>query len=154
MELHRFRQFLFSHQWSNLKAYARGRGLRLIGDLPIFVAGDSADVWTNPDLFLLDERRRPAVVAGVPPDYFSTTGQLWGNPLYDWEAHQRTGYAWWTARLRRPGAGGPDPSGPLPRLRGVLGGAGRQPDGGEGPMGQGTGGRSLPRCATRSAACL
>src|SRR5262249_29172779 len=77
-----------------------GRGLRLVGDVPIFVAGDSADVWTHPELFLLDERRRPRFVAGVPPDYFSATGQLWGNPLYDWPAHRRTGYAWWAARLR------------------------------------------------------
>ncbi|HEY7156863.1 MAG TPA: 4-alpha-glucanotransferase [Gemmataceae bacterium] len=100
IELHRFRQFLFYHQWDALKQYAQERGVRLIGDVPIFVAGDSADVWTNPELFLLDERRRPAVVSGVPPDYFSKTGQLWGNPLYDWEAHRRTGYAWWIARMR------------------------------------------------------
>jgi len=100
MQLHRFRQFLFYHQWEALKVYAHGRGIRLIGDVPIFVASDSADVWTNPELFLLDERRRPAVLSGVPPDYFSATGQLWGNPLYDWEAHRSTSYAWWTARLR------------------------------------------------------
>jgi 4-alpha-glucanotransferase len=98
--LHRFRQFLFFRQWRALRAHARGRGVRLIGDVPIFVAGDSADVWTHPELFRLDERRRPAAVAGVPPDYFSSTGQLWGNPLYDWDAHRRTDYAWWTARLR------------------------------------------------------
>ena len=67
--------------------------------MPIFVSGDSADVWSNPDLFLLDEHRRPKVVAGVPPDYFSATGQLWGNPLYDWEALKHSGYAWWVARL-------------------------------------------------------
>jgi 4-alpha-glucanotransferase len=100
IELHCFRQFLFSQQWQSLRQYARQRKVRLIGDVPIFVASDSADVWTNPDLFLLDERRRPSVVSGVPPDYFSQTGQLWGNPLYNWEAHQRDGYAWWTARLR------------------------------------------------------
>jgi len=100
MELHRFRQFLFYHQWRALKAYAREQGIRLIGDVPIFVAGDSADVWTNPRLFKLDERHRPSEVAGVPPDYFSKTGQLWGNPLYNWPEHQRTGYAWWTARMR------------------------------------------------------
>jgi 4-alpha-glucanotransferase len=100
MELHRFRQFLFDRQWRALKVYAHRQGIRLIGDVPIFVAGDSADVWTNPELFLLDERRRPTRVAGVPPDYFAKTGQLWGNPLYDWPEHQRTGYAWWTARLR------------------------------------------------------
>jgi 4-alpha-glucanotransferase len=100
MELHRFRQFLFDRQWRALKQYAREQNVRLMGDVPIFVASDSADVWTNPELFLLDEKRRPRVVSGVPPDYFSKTGQLWGNPLYNWEAHQRDGYAWWTARLR------------------------------------------------------
>jgi 4-alpha-glucanotransferase len=100
IELHRFRQFLFYRQWRALRQYAHERNVRLIGDVPIFVADDSADVWTHPELFLLDQRRRPAVVAGVPPDYFSNTGQLWGNPLYNWEAHQRDGYAWWTARLR------------------------------------------------------
>jgi 4-alpha-glucanotransferase len=93
-------QFLFSRQWQALKRYANDRGVRLIGDLPIFVAGDSADVWAHPELFQLDERHRPKVVAGVPPDYFSKTGQLWGNPLYDWEAHSRSGFAWWVARLR------------------------------------------------------
>jgi 4-alpha-glucanotransferase len=100
MELHRFRQFLFYRQWWALKQYARQRNIHLIGDVPIFIADDSADVWINPELFLLDERRRPAVVSGVPPDYFSNTGQLWGNPLYNWEAHKLSGYAWWTARLR------------------------------------------------------
>jgi 4-alpha-glucanotransferase len=96
---HQFAQFLFFQQWNALKNYAHARGVRLIGDIPIFVASDSADVWANPDLFMLDDRRRPTVVAGVPPDYFSATGQLWGNPLYRWEAHQRTGYAWWMARV-------------------------------------------------------
>jgi 4-alpha-glucanotransferase len=100
IELHRFRQFLFYRQWRMLRLDARERNIRLIGDVPIFVADDSVDVWTNPELFLLDERRRPTVVAGVPPDYFSNTGQLWGNPLYNWPAHERNGYAWWTARLR------------------------------------------------------
>jgi 4-alpha-glucanotransferase len=98
--LHRFRQFLFYRQWRALKEYARQQNVRLIGDVPIFVADDSADVWTNPELFLLDKRRLPAVVAGVPPDYFSNTGQLWGNPLYNWDAHKSSGYAWWMARLR------------------------------------------------------
>ena len=100
MELHSFRQFLFYRQWRALKQYAAQQNVRLIGDLPIFVADDSADVWTDPELFLLDPQRRPTVVSGVPPDYFSATGQLWGNPLYNWEAHKRSGYAWWTARLR------------------------------------------------------
>ena len=100
VQFHQFRQFVFFLQWQRLKRYAHEQGLRLIGDLPIFVSGDSADVWANPELFQLDEHRQPTVVAGVPPDYFSATGQRWGNPLYDWEAHRRTGYAWWVARLR------------------------------------------------------
>ncbi len=98
--LHQFSQFLFFRQWHNLKRYAHERGVRLIGDIPIFVAADSADVWANPQLFQLDEHRRPRVVAGVPPDYFSRTGQLWGNPLYDWDALRTTGYSWWVARLQ------------------------------------------------------
>jgi 4-alpha-glucanotransferase len=97
---HRFSQFLFFRQWRALKNYANARGVRLIGDIPVFVSSDSADVWANPQLFLLDERRRPKVVAGVPPDYFSATGQLWGNPLYNWKALKQTGYGWWVARLR------------------------------------------------------
>jgi 4-alpha-glucanotransferase len=100
VEMHKFRQFLFFRQWGGLKRHANTWGIRLVGDAPIFVSGDSADVWANPHLFLLDGRRRPTVVAGVPPDYFSATGQLWGNPLYDWEALRRTHYAWWVARLR------------------------------------------------------
>ena len=97
---HRFRQFLFFRQWGAVRQYARQRGIRLIGDLPIFVSADSADVWANPHLFLLDERRRPTVVAGVPPDYFSSTGQLWGNPLYNWDRLRQSGFAWWLARVR------------------------------------------------------
>ncbi len=100
IEAHEFRQFLFFRQWFALKAYAHQKGLRLIGDAPIFVAADSSDVWANPGLFLLDDQRRPKVVAGVPPDYFSATGQLWGNPLYDWKALKQTRYTWWIARLR------------------------------------------------------
>ncbi|MCC7361371.1 MAG: 4-alpha-glucanotransferase [Anaerolineales bacterium] len=95
-----FQQFLFFRAWRALKAYANHQGLRLIGDLPIFVSSDSADVWAHPELFQLDADRRPVAVAGVPPDYFSATGQLWGNPLYDWAALQRTGYAWWIERFR------------------------------------------------------
>jgi 4-alpha-glucanotransferase len=98
--LHRFGQFLFFRQLAALRQHAHQRGVRLIGDVPIFVSADSADVWANPHLFRLDEERRPKVVAGVPPDYFSPTGQLWGNPHYDWEALRRTRYAWWVARLR------------------------------------------------------
>jgi 4-alpha-glucanotransferase len=97
---HRFGQFLFFLQWGHVKNYANSRGIRLIGDVPIFVASDSADVWANPDLFYLDERRRPTVVAGVPPDYFSATGQLWGNPLYNWNASSKSGHQWWISRLR------------------------------------------------------
>jgi 4-alpha-glucanotransferase len=98
--LQQFRQFLFFRQWRGLKKYANDQGLRLIGDLPIFVASDSADVWANPQLFWVDEQGQPTVVAGVPPDYFSNTGQLWGNPLYHWPELKRTGYAWWVGRLR------------------------------------------------------
>ena len=84
IEAQMFYQFLFFKQWFALKSYANERGVKIVGDLPIFVAQDSADVWTNPDEFKLDKNGRPLVVAGVPPDYFSSTGQLWGNPLYNW----------------------------------------------------------------------
>jgi 4-alpha-glucanotransferase len=94
-----FVQFLFSRQAAQVKAYAHSKGLGLIGDMPFFVASDSSDVWAHPELFLLDERHRPTVVAGVPPDYFSADGQLWGNPEYDWNAIRRTGYRWCIDRL-------------------------------------------------------
>ncbi len=100
VERHAFLQFLFFRQWDALRAYAAGRGIRIVGDAPIFVAHDSADVWAHPELFHLEDDGRPTVVAGVPPDYFSETGQLWGNPLYDWPAHAATGYRWWLDRLR------------------------------------------------------
>ncbi|OAI40929.1 hypothetical protein AYO40_04100, partial [Planctomycetaceae bacterium SCGC AG-212-D15] len=100
LAFHKFCQFLFFRQWRELRQHAQNRGIRLIGDVPIFVASDSADVWGNQGLFQLDETRHPRVVAGVPPDYFSATGQLWNNPLYDWDANRKTGYAWWKARLR------------------------------------------------------
>jgi 4-alpha-glucanotransferase len=96
----RFAQFLLFCQSERLKAYAQQKGLRLIGDLPFFVSPDSSDVWANPGLFLLDQDRRPQFVAGVPPDYFSADGQLWGNPLYNWDALRRTGFRWYIARLR------------------------------------------------------
>jgi 4-alpha-glucanotransferase len=96
----RFAQFLLFRQGRRLKEHARARGVCLIGDLPHFVSPDSSDVWTNPELFLLDEQRRPLAVAGVPPDAFSSQGQLWGNPVYDWDAHRRTGYRWWIDRVR------------------------------------------------------
>lgn len=95
----RFEQFLFHHQWQALREYARGQGILLFGDIPIFVAHDSADVWANRHLFKLDERGELTVVAGVPPDYFSPDGQHWGNPLYDWEVMARDGYQWWLERL-------------------------------------------------------
>jgi 4-alpha-glucanotransferase len=97
---HEFVQFVFELQWQALRAACREKGVMLIGDLPIFVAHDSADVWARPELFYLDERGQPLVVAGVPPDYFSETGQLWGNPLYRWEAHAADDYTWWVERLR------------------------------------------------------
>lgn len=99
LEAQMFYQFLFFRQWAALRKYAHERGIRIIGDFPIFVAHDSADVWTNPELFKLDSSGKPIVVAGVPPDYFSATGQLWGNPLYDWERMKATGFKWWIERV-------------------------------------------------------
>ena len=96
-----FGQFLFDRQWGELRAFARSKGVRVIGDAPIFVSGDSADVWAHPELFLLNADGTASVVAGVPPDYFSDDGQLWGNPLYDWQAMEKTGFRWWADRLRR-----------------------------------------------------
>jgi len=93
-------QFLFFQQWQQLRISARARGITLIGDMPIFVAHDSSDVWAHPDLFLLDDEGNPTVVAGVPPDYFSETGQRWGNPLYAWDRMRENGFSWWKARLR------------------------------------------------------
>jgi 4-alpha-glucanotransferase len=101
IEAYEFLQYLFFGQWQQVRQRVRQRGLEIIGDTPIFTALDSADVWANPQLFQLDPRTlRPTAVAGVPPDYFSADGQLWGNPLYDWPAHAAQGYAWWLARLR------------------------------------------------------
>ncbi len=97
---HAFRQFLFFRQWWALRQYTNERGIKIIGDIPIFVAYDSADAWAHPELFYMDEQGLPTVVAGVPPDYFSPTGQLWGNPLYRWSVHQQSGYAWWIERIR------------------------------------------------------
>jgi 4-alpha-glucanotransferase len=96
----RFAQFLLFRQGKRLKEYASAKGVRLIGDLPFFVSGDSSDVWANPQLFALDRERRPCFVSGVPPDAFSADGQLWGSPVYDWEHHRQTGYRWWIDRLR------------------------------------------------------
>jgi 4-alpha-glucanotransferase len=97
---HRFMQFLIDRQWNELRRYANAHGIMVIGDLPIFVAYDSADVWANRELFRLDERGRPTAVAGVPPDAFTAYGQLWGNPIYDWQRNAETGYAWWIDRVR------------------------------------------------------
>jgi 4-alpha-glucanotransferase len=95
-----FEQWLFDEQWRALRAHCAQRDVQLIGDLPIFVAHDSADVWQHRELFQLDEQGQPTVISGVPPDYFSATGQRWGNPLYRWEQLRETGYAWWIARMR------------------------------------------------------
>jgi 4-alpha-glucanotransferase len=95
----RILQFLFHDQWTRLRRRAAELGVSIVGDIPIFVAHDSADVWCRPDLFALDANGRATVVAGVPPDYFSQTGQRWGNPLYRWDVHEEEGYAWWIARL-------------------------------------------------------
>ena len=99
VEYYKYLQFKFDQQWRALKAYANEKGIRIIGDIPIYVALDSADAWANPQMFQLDEDNIPTAVAGVPPDGFSPTGQLWGNPLYRWEKHRETGYQWWITRL-------------------------------------------------------
>ncbi|SDC34055.1 MULTISPECIES: 4-alpha-glucanotransferase [unclassified Candidatus Frackibacter] len=99
INLQKFMQYLFFKQWRELKAYANQNGIKIVGDVPIFVAYDSAGVWANPDIFKLNKDREPVSVAGVPPDYFSKTGQLWGNPLYNWDRLKEEGYRWWIARL-------------------------------------------------------
>ncbi len=98
---HMFWQYLFDRQWAALHSYCREKGIAILGDLPIYVAHDSADVWAHPKLFFLDETGNPTVVAGVPPDYFSETGQRWGNPIYRWDVMQDNGFAWWTQRLQK-----------------------------------------------------
>ena len=100
VEKHEFRQYLFFKHWQDIRAYAHSKGIQIVGDIPIFVAYDSSDVWANRELFYLDDQGSLTVQAGVPPDYFSVTGQLWGNPLYRWDVHKKTGYAWWFARMR------------------------------------------------------
>ena len=99
IEFFKYIQFKFQEQWCRLKAYANEQGVRIIGDIPIYVAFDSSDAWANPELFQLDQTLTPMAVAGCPPDAFSATGQLWGNPLYRWEYHRQTGYQWWCRRL-------------------------------------------------------
>lgn len=100
IQFHCFLQFKFFQQWAALHSYAAGKGIRIIGDVPIYVPLDSADVWSNPQLFQLDAGCHPMAVAGCPPDSFSADGQLWGNPLYDWEKMRQTGFAWWIRRLQ------------------------------------------------------
>ncbi len=100
IEFHKFLQFEFIEEWKALRKYANNNGINIIGDIPIYVAFDSADTWADPELFRFDENGYPVAVAGCPPDGFSPTGQLWGNPLYDWEYHKKTGYKWWIARIK------------------------------------------------------
>ena len=101
--MEKFLQYLFFKQWGEVKRYCNQKGIQIIGDIPIYVNDDSADVWMNPELFKLDERKKPIVVAGVPPDYFSKTGQRWGNPIYRWDALKNSDYLWWERRsVRRP----------------------------------------------------
>lgn len=99
IDYYQFIQFIFNNQWLKLKEYANNKGIEIIGDIPIFTAFDSADVWANKELFYLDSKGYPTAVAGVPPDYFSKTGQLWGNPLYDWAQHKVNNYSWWIKRI-------------------------------------------------------
>jgi len=100
VNFYKFLQYEFFKQWGKLKTYANSKGIKIIGDIPIFVSFDSSDAWANPDLFYFDSDLKPIKVAGVPPDYFSQTGQLWGNPLYNWKALKKTGYKWWVERIR------------------------------------------------------
>jgi 4-alpha-glucanotransferase len=100
IEMEKFLQYVFFHQWSSLKDYCNQKGIQIIGDIPIYVNYDSADVWIHPELFKLDNEKKPYVVAGVPPDYFSETGQRWGNPLYRWDVLKEKGYDWWIQRMK------------------------------------------------------
>jgi len=100
VNFYKYTQYLFFKQWTSLKSYANKNGISIFGDIPIYVSEDSSDTWANPEIFQLDRDRRPVKVAGVPPDYFSEDGQLWGNPLYDWKKLKKTGYAWWINRLK------------------------------------------------------
>jgi 4-alpha-glucanotransferase len=97
---YKFWQFVFFRQWNAVREYCTQRGIRVMGDIPIYAAHDSADVWAHPEMFWLDEKGNPLKVSGVPPDYFSATGQLWGNPIYRWEAMKASGYLWWIERVR------------------------------------------------------
>lgn len=101
IKFYKFLQYTFSMQWEKLRAYANEHGIKIVGDIPIYVALDSADAWSNSDMFQFDEEKTPIAVAGCPPDGFSPTGQLWGNPLYNWRQHEKTGYAWWIERMEQ-----------------------------------------------------
>ena len=100
IEFWAFLQYEFDRQWRSLHAYAKSKGIAIMGDIPIYVAADSADAWAGRELFETDAEGKPRRVAGCPPDYFAADGQLWGNPLYDWNYHRSTGYAWWIRRIR------------------------------------------------------
>ncbi len=100
IEKYKFFQFIFFRQWRSLKQYANKRGIKIIGDIPIFVANDSSDAWSHPELFIFNSNLRPVKVAGVPPDYFSPSGQLWGNPLYRWKIHRKDNFSWWSQRVK------------------------------------------------------
>jgi 4-alpha-glucanotransferase len=100
VDFHRFLQFVFFRQWFKLKSYANSKGIRIIGDIPLYVSMDSVDVWANQDIFLLDENAQPTQVGGVPPDYFSETGQLWGNPVFNWDRIAERNFDWWIARVK------------------------------------------------------
>ena len=151
MDYERYVQFLFFRQWERVRRAARERGVSVVGDIPIYVAHDSADVWARQDLFQLDATGRPTAIAGVPPDYFSATGQLWGNPLYRWDVLKDEGYAWWIARIRsclaalRPAA-----HRPFPRVLRLLVRSGDGEDGARRPMGAGPRPRALRRRARRA----
>jgi 4-alpha-glucanotransferase len=99
IEQERFYQYEFFRQWFSLKHYCNSKGIQIIGDIPIYIDINSADVWANPQIFKLDANKKPVAIAGVPPDYFSKTGQRWGNPVYDWETLKKSGYAWWVHRI-------------------------------------------------------
>jgi len=100
INFHKFVQYIFSKQWQSVKEYANNKGISIVGDIPLYVAHDSADVWSNYQVFRFDQHRNPTGVAGVPPDYFSSTGQLWGNPLYDWDYMKKNGFKWWINRIK------------------------------------------------------
>lgn len=99
IDFQKYMQFEFFSQWKELKSYANSKGIKIIGDIPIYVSLDSADAWANPQLFYLDSDNKPTRIAGCPPDGFSATGQLWGNPLYNWDYHKETGFCWWIKRI-------------------------------------------------------